>query len=338
MLQIQPEFPLQYFNTFGIPVSAAFFSPLNQESEIREIYEQKAFHNGVFILGGGSNILFTQNVIQWVLHNRIKGIQKIKEDEDQVWLRVGGGEIWHEFVIYCIRQGYAGIENLSLIPGTVGGAPIQNIGAYGTEVKEVIEEVCAWHFEEKQFLVFKNKDCRFGYRNSVFKQQYKQKLIISSVLFKLNKKPAFNIAYGSIKEELERMNVEQLTIKNISDAVIRIRTAKLPDPKVIGNAGSFFKNPEIDHTLFEQLKLENPGLSGYKTPDGTIKVPAGWLIEQCGWKGFRKDDFGVHQNQALVLVNYGKAKGRDIYNLSEEILQSVKKRFGIELQREVQVI
>lgn len=337
MLQIQPDFPLQCFNTFGIQVSAAFFSPLNQESEIQEIYDQAAFGKGVLVLGGGSNMLLTRNVTQWVLHNRIKGTEIIKEDDNHIWLRAGGGEIWHDFVLYCVRQNYAGAENLSLIPGTVGAAPIQNIGAYGAEVKDLVEEVRAWHLEEKRFIVFKNKDCRFGYRDSIFKQQYKRKLIISSVLFRLNKQPAFNISYGNIREELEKMNVDKLTIKSISDAVIRIRTAKLPDPKVIGNAGSFFKNPEIDDTLFEKLKSENPGLPGYKTPAG-IKIPAGWLIEQCGWKGFRKDDFGVHKNQALVLVNYGKAKGRDIYKLSEAILQSVKERFGIELQREVQVI
>jgi UDP-N-acetylmuramate dehydrogenase len=338
MLQIQPDFPIQRFNTFGIQTSAAFFSTLNQESTIQEIYEQAPFRKGLFILGGGSNVLFTKNVAQWVLHNQIKGIEKIKENEDQVWLRSGGGEAWHDFVLYCVRHNYAGAENLSLIPGTVGAAPMQNIGAYGAEVKDLIEEVRAWHLEEKRFLIFNNKDCRFGYRDSIFKQQYKQKLIITSVLFKLNKKPVFNISYGNIREELEKMQVDQLTIKNISDAVIRIRTAKLPDPKIIGNAGSFFKNPEVDNPFFEKLKSENPNMPGYKTSASQTKIPAGWLIEKCGWKGFRKDDFGVHKNQALVLVNYGTAKGADIYMLSEEILQSVKKHFDIELQREVQIV
>jgi UDP-N-acetylmuramate dehydrogenase len=272
-----------------------------------------------------------------VVHNILKGIHLEKEDENHVWLRVEAGEIWHELVMYAIRKGWAGIENLALIPGTVGAAPIQNIGAYGVEAKETIENVCAWHWEEKTFVTYKNTDCNFGYRDSIFKTSLRDKVFISSVTFRLNKKPVFNTSYGPIQKELEKMNVSELSIKAIADAVITIRRSKLPDPKQFGNAGSFFKNPAISQQHFELLQTNYPDIPSYPFNEISVKVPAGWLIEKCGWKGYRKHNIGVHQKQALVLVNYGNAKGEDIWELSGEILESVKQRFGIILEREVQV-
>lgn len=338
MLQIQQDFPLQALNTFGMKVSAAYFSVLQQEDDLLHLEEYDAFKKGVFLLGGGSNVLFTGNVPYWVVQNKIKGIEHIKEDEEHVWIRVGAGENWHQFVLYCVGRNYGGVENLSLIPGTVGASPIQNIGAYGIEIKDVLEEVRFRNLETRQFETFKNEDCAFGYRDSIFKRSLKGRIIITSVVFKLNKIPVFNTSYGNIQQELAQMGVTVLSVKSISDAVIRIRTAKLPDPKEIGNAGSFFKNPEVAHTLYLKLKEANPDIPGYKVSETETKIPAGWLIEQCGWKGFREDDYGVHKNQALVLVNYGDADGSAIADLSLKIMASVKDRFGIDLEREVQIM
>jgi len=319
-------------------VSASFYSEIDDEETLGQLKKEAAYQKGLFILGGGSNVLFTENLDSWVLHNKIKGIEQIKEDENHVWVKVGAGEIWHDFVLFCIQNNLAGVENLSLIPGTVGAAPMQNIGAYGVEVKEVIDEVRFFDFEKEAFYSLAKEDCNFGYRNSIFKEKLKNKVMITSVIFRLNKQADFKVNYGTIQQELAAEGITELSIKNISDAVIRIRSSKLPDPKVIGNAGSFFKNPEIDNSVFCDLKEKFPEMPGYKISDQITKVPAGWLIEQCGWKGFRKGDFGVHKNQALVLVNYGKASGKDIFDLSTEILLSVKDKFGIDLQREVQII
>lgn len=338
MLKVSPDFNLLPLNTFHIKVSAASFSIVSNEIELLSIKENANYANGLFILGGGSNVLFTQDLDRWVLHNKIQGVEQVQEDENHVWLKVGAGEIWHEFVLYCIKHNLAGVENLSLIPGTVGAAPMQNIGAYGVEVKEVIEEVRFFDFETATFQTLNNENCHFGYRNSIFKEKLKNKVMITSVIFKLNKNPQFKVNYGTIQQELTAEGITELSIQNISDAVIRIRSSKLPDPKVIGNAGSFFKNPEIANTHYNLLKEKFATMPGYKVSDEMTKVPAGWLIEQCGWKGFRKDDYGVHQKQALVLVNYGHASGQDIFDLSTEILLSVKSKFGIDLQREVQVI
>jgi UDP-N-acetylmuramate dehydrogenase len=338
MLQPVSGYSLRPFNTFGMDALAAYYSVITSENDLLHLSASDAFKAGVFVLGGGSNILLTQDVPQWVWHNRIKGIALVKEDADYVWLRAGAGEVWHEMVLYCVAQGYAGIENLSLIPGTVGAAPIQNIGAYGVEVKDVLEEVRFYHLETQEFKTFTHRQCDFGYRDSVFKRTLKGKVVITSVVFRLRKSPVYNTSYGNIQQELDAMGVTTLSIKSISDAVIRIRTAKLPDPKVIGNAGSFFKNPEVSGSFFEQLRKEYPALPGYPLGNGTTKIPAAWLIEQCGWKGFREGDYGVHKNQALVLVNYGNAHGSDIAALSEKIMASVADRFGILLEREVQII
>jgi UDP-N-acetylmuramate dehydrogenase len=250
---------------------------------------------------------------------------------------VQAGKVWHELVMYAIANGWAGIENLALIPGTVGASPIQNIGAYGVEAKETIDSVTAWHWEDRKFLNFQNSECRFGYRDSIFKHELKDRVFITSVTYRLNKKPVFHTAYGAISEELQKMNVQELSIKAIAEAVIAIRSSKLPDPKQIGNAGSFFKNPTIDVAHFELLQLNYPNIPSYPAPGEMVKIPAGWLIEQCGLKGYRHGNTGVHARQALVLVNYGGATGNEVWQLSNEVIQSVKERFGVELEREVQV-
>lgn len=319
-------------------VHAAYFDILSKEDELLHLKEQEAFKNGLLILGGGSNILFTQDVSHWVLRNEIRGIEKIKEDEEYVWIQAGAGEVWHGFVLYCVNHGYGGVENLSLIPGTVGAAPIQNIGAYGVEIKDVMESVRFFNLEKETFETFTSEACQFGYRDSIFKRSLKGKIIITNVMFRLRKKPVFNVSYGNIQQELDIMGIKELSVKSISDAVIRIRSSKLPDPKEIGNAGSFFKNPEVPVKAYNDLKESYPSIPGFKVSDNLIKIPAGWLIEQCGWKGFRENDYGVHRNQALVLVNYGKAKGKDIALLSERIMASVQDRFNINLEREVQII
>jgi len=338
MFAPEAHFGLYPFNTFGMDVEAAYFSPIRKEEELLELKQYDAYKNGIFILGGGSNILFTQNVPQWVLRNEIKGIEKLQEDDTHVWLKVGAGEVWHLFVLYCVNNHYAGIENLSLIPGTVGAAPIQNIGAYGVEVKDVIESVRFFNLDTGTFETYTNDECHFGYRDSIFKRSLKGKIVITSVVFKLNKQPVYNTSYGNIQQELDAKGITELSIKAISDAVISIRSSKLPDPKEIGNAGSFFKNPEIETTQFHILKQQYPTIPGYKVSDTITKIPAGWMIEQCGWKGFRENDYGVHQLQALVLVNYSKARGAQIAALSDKIIASVQEKFGIALEREVQIV
>lgn len=338
MFQPVEDFPLYPFNTFGMDVRARYFDILSKEEELLQLRSTPEFENGLLVLGGGSNILFTKTVNQWVVRNEIRGIEKIKEDESFVWLQAGAGEVWHGFVLYCVNKGLGGVENLSLIPGTVGASPIQNIGAYGVEVKDVIDSVRFFDLEQERFETFDATQCRFGYRDSIFKNELKGKIIITSVVFRLRKQPEFNTSYGNIREELDIMGVTELSVKSISDAVIRIRSSKLPDPKEIGNAGSFFKNPEVPESVYLNLKEKHPAIPGYKVQDDLIKIPAGWLIEQCGWKGFREHDYGVHRNQALVLVNYGRANGHDIKLLSERIMSSVAEQYGIALEREVQIV
>lgn len=339
MLQPSPHVSLLPYNTFGMEAFAGYYSELVSEDALLSLNGNPIYQeHGLLVLGGGSNILLTRDVPQWVLRNKITGIELVKEDDAHVWLKAGAGEVWHHFVQYCVQRGYAGVENLSLIPGTVGAAPIQNIGAYGVEVKDVLEQVRFFDLEGKAFREFSREDCRFGYRDSIFKQELKGKAVITSVLFRLNKEPVFHTSYGNIRQELEAMGVTKLSIQSISEAVIRIRTSKLPDPEKIGNAGSFFKNPEVPNSIYQQLKQQYPTIPGYPLEQDHTKIPAGWLIEQCGWKGFREDDYGVHKDQALVLVNYGKAKGADIAALSGKIIDSVAIRFGIQLEREVQII
>ena len=336
-MQVQQNVSLLPYNTFGIDMPATYFAVLDNEAMLAEIADEKRFSGQIHALGGGSNILLSKPVEGLVVRNQLKGIEIIKEDDAHVWVRVQAGEVWHELVLHAIQNNWAGIENLALIPGTVGAAPIQNIGAYGVEAKETIDTVTAWHWNEKAFINYTNKECAFGYRDSIFKHGMKDKVFISSVTFKLNKQPDFNTTYGAIEQELQKMNVSTLSIKAIADAVIAIRSSKLPDPKQIGNAGSFFKNPTIIMDHFELLQTGYPDIPSYPINASHVKIPAAWLIEQCGWKGTRRGNAGVHEKQALVLVNYGHAKGADIWQLSTDILQSVNERFGIMLEREVQV-
>jgi UDP-N-acetylmuramate dehydrogenase len=340
-MQIQENISLKPYNKFGIDVAARYFASFTSIDSIKELLEFKLKNKSTFpplILGGGSNILFTQNYNGLVAKNDIVGIEIVRDDTEAVYVKAAAGENWHAFVRYCIDNNFAGVENLSLIPGNVGASPMQNIGAYGVEIKDVFYELEAYHLQEKSTQVFKKEDCEFGYRESVFKRKYKDKFVITSVTFKLSKQPTYNVSYGAIKQELESMNVHELSIKAISDAVIRIRQSKLPDPEVIGNAGSFFKNPTIPAEQFKALQLKHPGIVGFVVNEQQVKVAAGWLIEQCGWKGYRKGDAGCHAKQALVLVNYGNAHGDEIFQLSNEIMQSVEARFGIILEREVNII
>ena len=333
-MQLQHNISLKPYNTFGIDVPAEYFTEL---SDIGLLIELTSLPQQKHIIGGGSNILFTKPVQGLVVHNTLKGISVEKEDNDHIWLKVASGEVWHNLVLYAINNGWGGLENLALIPGTVGASPMQNIGAYGTEAKETIESVTCWHWQEKTFVAYNNSECAFGYRDSIFKHGLKDKVFITSVVYKLRKQPTYNTSYGAIEQELGEMGVTELSVKAIAQAVINIRTSKLPDPKHAGNAGSFFKNPTIPVTHYERLHSEYPDIPSYKVNDAMIKVPAGWLIEKCGWKGYRSGDIGVHARQALVLVNYGNAKGSDIWKLSGDIVNSVQEKFGIELEREVQV-
>lgn len=341
-MQIQENISLKQYNTFAIDAKAKYFSVFSTIEELEEllttINDKRRTINDKLILGGGSNILFTKDFDGLILKNELKGIELIKEDANHYYVKAAAGENWHQFVLYCLQHNYAGVENLSLIPGNVGASPMQNIGAYGVEIKEVFEQLEAFHIHDKKVITFSANDCEFGYRESVFKRKYKDRFVILNVTFRLNKKTVFHTSYGAITQELERMGVKELSIQAISQAVINIRTSKLPDPKDIGNAGSFFKNPEIDEHAFHELKDRFPNIVGYPVAKNKVKLAAGWLIEQCGWKGYREGDAGCHTKQALVLVNYGNAKGEEIYNLSEKILQSVKNKFGVELEREVNIV
>ena len=336
-MQIDQNISLKQYNTFAIDAKAKLFSSFRNQDELAELLLVKP-KRPVLILGGGSNVLFTHDVDSLVLKNEVKGIDLIKEDANHVYVRAGAGENWHRFVEYTLQRNWAGLENLSLIPGNVGASPMQNIGAYGVEIREVFEELEAFHKKSRKIRIFSVNDCEFGYRDSVFKHKYKDEYVILNVTYRLNKKPHFNTSYGAIEQELQRMGVQKLSIQAISQAVINIRTSKLPDPSEIGNAGSFFKNPEIPGRQFKKLQSSFPGIVGYALPNGNTKGAAGWLIEQCGWKGVRRGDAGCHARQALVLVNYGNATGKEVFRLSEEILQSVKHTFGILLEREVNII
>lgn len=330
---------LKPYNTFGIEAIARYFTSFKNTSELEDLLSHKPQRvNHQLVLGGGSNILLTKNFDGIVLKNEIKGIDIVEETDEYVFVKAGAGENWHQFVLYCISRNLAGVENLSLIPGNVGASPMQNIGAYGVEIKDVFHSLEAMHIQDKKAVTFSNNDCAFGYRESVFKNKYKGQFIITSVTCRLNKHPHFNTSYGAIRQELEKMNIQDLSIQAISQAVIKIRSAKLPDWREVGNAGSFFKNPQVLNEKFYELKQINANMPSFPVDGQHTKIPAGWLIEQCGWKGYRKGDAGCYPKQALVLVNYGRATGNEIYQLSEEIIQSVKEKFGIELEREVNII
>lgn len=334
---IQKSVSLRPFNTFGIDVLAENFAEISTPKEFRDIVALNI--KPILTLGGGSNMLLTKNQPGLVLKNNFRGIEIIETTATHSTIAVGGGENWHELVLWSLSQNLGGIENLSLIPGTVGASPIQNIGAYGTELQDVFVKLEALNFETGRMKTFRKKDCKFGYRESVFKKDLKGKYFISKVFLRLtNKNHVINDSYGAIKTVLKEKEIENPNIKNISDAVIEIRSSKLPDPKVLGNSGSFFKNPEIEKEQFLTLQKKYPNLVFYELPNERYKIPAGWLIDQCGWKGLRVGNTGAHAAQALVLVNYGGATGNEVWQLAQKIQYSVLKKYNIELMPEVNVL
>lgn len=335
---IERNVSLRPYNTFGIDVDAAGLSTFHNVEELIQLLDENPFDK-FMILGGGSNVLYTSDYDGLVLINKIKGISIVESDNEYILVKAGAGEVWHEFVLQCIDQNLGGIENLSLIPGSVGASPMQNIGAYGVEIKDVFVELEALNIETKKVEVFKHEDCQFGYRESVFKRALKGKYIIVNVTYRLtNSNHKLKTSYGAIQGELEARKINSPTIKEISDVVIAIRQSKLPDPKEIGNAGSFFKNPVVEREVLNQILKEYPNAPNYPAANGKVKLAAGWLIDKAGWKGKTFDQFGVHIKQALVLVNYNSAQGSDIYQLSENILQDIYQKFGVSLEREVNII
>jgi UDP-N-acetylmuramate dehydrogenase len=336
---IQENFSLKKYNTFGIDVKAKYFAVFNSLEQLKAILaENSTKTKPLLILGGGSNILFTKDYEGLVLKNEIKGISLESETQDNFFVKAGAGENWNDFVNFCIENNYCGLENLALIPGNVGASPMQNIGAYGVEIKDIFYELEAFHIPSKEVHRFDNESCEFGYRESVFKNKYKGQYIILNVSYKLAKKATFKTSYGAINEELKKMGVADLSISAVGQAVRNIRNSKLPNPAVLGNAGSFFKNPVISSQDFDRLKQAFPKMPFYEQPEGKVKLAAGWLIEHCGWKGKRIGDAGVHELQALVLVNYQGATGSEIFDLSSKIIASVYAQFGVRLEREVNII
>ncbi len=337
MLQIHQNVSLKNFNTFGIEAYARYFVEINHKEELIELFSDTKWHTtDRLILGGGSNMLFTKNYDGLVIKINIRGIEH-RINHKEVIVDAGAGEIWNNLVNYCVNWGFAGVENLSLIPGSVGASPIQNIGAYGVELKDVFESCEAFEIATGQFVHFSNSDCHFDYRESVFKQEKKGKFIVCSVKFKLSTEENINISYGAISDELNKKNIYQPTIKDVSKVVSEIRVSKLPDPSTIGNAGSFFKNPIISQQEFNQLYEANPNMAHFIVKNG-VKLAAGWLIEQCDWKGKIIGNTGTWKNQALVLVNHGNATGNEIFQLSAAIIDSVYHKFGVKLEREVNIL
>jgi len=335
-MEIQQNISLKSYNTFGIDVNALQFVDITSLNQLKKVVREEKYF---FILSGGSNLLLTKDVDKLVVHLNTKGIAVLQETNNDVFVKVQAGENWHQFVLWCIDHNYGGVENLSLIPGNVGTAPIQNIGAYGVELKDVMHDLEALEIDTVNTKTFTNKDCEFGYRNSVFKNELKGKYVITSVTFKLTKNDhKLNSSYGAIQLELDKNNIINPTIKDISKAVITIRQSKLPDPKEIGNSGSFFKNPVISTADFKNLQKTYPDAPHYVVSKNEIKVPAGWLVEQCGFKGKRFGDAGVHKKQALVLVNYDNATGYEILKLAQNIQKKVLEKFKIPLEVEVNII
>ena len=338
-MNLEENVSLLPYNTFHIDAYARYFQKVHNLAQLEEALNADILQKQpVLIVGGGSNLLFTDNYDGLVIKNEMMGIAVTGKDDTNVYVKAGAGENWHRFVLYCIENNLAGVENLSLIPGNTGACPIQNIGAYGVEIKDVFQELEAYDTADKKLVTFGLQDCGFGYRESIFKKRYKGRFIILNITFRLSEIPHFNIGYGALQQELEKAGVKELSIRAVSDAVINIRQSKLPDPAVIGNAGSFFKNPTVAISQYQQLKDDYNTMPGYPGDNETIKLAAGWLIEQCGWKGYRKGDAGCYDKQALVLVNYGKSSGKDIFDLSQHIVDSVEKKFGVVLEREVNII
>ena len=337
-MEIQTNFSLKNYNTFGIEAKAKQFVAVHKVAELKLILEENKSEKK-FILGGGSNMLLTQDVDALVIHVDLKGKKIIKEDDDFAWVESQAGENWHEFVIYTIDKNLGGLENMSLIPGNVGTTPVQNIGAYGTEIKDTFDSCEAMKIENQEMRTFTKEECHFGYRESVFKNETKNQYIITSVIFKLTKRNhKINTSYGDITAELAKNNITNPTLKEVSNAVIAIRESKLPDPKELGNSGSFFKNPILLKSDFEKIHQKFPEMKFYEVSPTEVKIPAGWLIEQAGFKGKRFGNAGIHKNQALVLVNYGNATGKEILDVSKDIQETIFKTFGIHIEAEVNVI
>lgn len=338
-MNIIENYPLLKLNTFGVDVKAKYFTSINTINELIEVTNTNVFKDlELLILGGGSNILFTKDFDGLVILNNIKGKEIIDQNQQSIFLKVGAGENWHELVMYCVDNGWGGIENLSLIPGNTGTAPMQNIGAYGVEIKETFVELEALEISSGKIVKFNNSDCEFGYRESVFKNKMKNQYIILNITLELKKNPVLNINYGDVKAILESQNIKNPAIKEVSNAIISIRQSKLPDPKKIGNSGSFFKNPIVSLIQLELVKKKYPNVVNYEINENEFKIAAGWLIERAGWKGKKFNNYGVHEKQALVLVNYGLANGMEIFELSEKIILDIKDKFGITLEREVNII
>jgi UDP-N-acetylmuramate dehydrogenase len=341
MLSIQKSKSLKPYNTFGFEAKASFFAEINESEDIKELLKTDIWaQTPHFIIGGGSNILLREDFDGLVVLNKIIGTEIISKTKSEVLVKVGGGVNWHEFVLYTISQNLGGMENLSLIPGTVGAAPMQNIGAYGVEIKDTFHSLEAVNLSSGEIEVFNNADCQFGYRESVFKKELKGRYFINSVTFKLvpAESHILDLNYGAIQEILKENGITEPTIKNVSDAVISIRQSKLPDPKLIGNSGSFFKNPVVNIKQFEELRLIYPEIPGYELNADEVKLAAGWLIEKAGWKGYKENGVGVHEKQALVLVNFGEGSGKAIEVLAKKIQDSIVQKFGVLLNPEVNFI
>ena len=338
MIRYFTDFPLKKHHTFGNEVTAKYFFEFTEAEDLPAFLatNKEWTDSQILILGGGSNLLFIDDFPGLIIYPNIPGIEIIREDRNNIWLKVGAGVEWDQLVEYAVFNNWGGIENLSLIPGKVGASAVQNIGAYGMEVQNQIESVYGLDLGTQSEYTIEGFECQFAYRDSIFKNLFKNHFIITSVVFKLDKFPEYILNYANLKVEVEKLGAVNLS--NIRQTVISIRESKLPDPAVLGNAGSFFKNPIVDASLADDLLDDHPAMTHYPAGDGKIKLAAGWLIDQCGWKGFRRGDAGVHDKQALVLVNYGNATGQEIYYLSEEIKQSVYTKFGVELEREVNVI
>jgi len=338
MIRYFENYSLRTHNTFNIEAKTKYFFEFTEIEDLKQfVASNKTWRKEkLLLIGEGSNVLFLNNFDGLVIHPNIPGIYPVKEDRQYVWIEVGAGEIWDEFVKYCVDMQLGGVENLSLIPGTVGAAPVQNIGAYGQEVANVIEKVKGFDLEIAEMREFSNAECNFGYRDSIFKSQLKNRLIITSVVFKLDKFPEFRLDYSNLEEKVNARG--EINLENIKHAVDEIRSSKLPDIKELGSAGSFFKNPVVDLQTAEKLEAKYGEMPVYLAGEGKVKIAAGWLVEKAGWRGFREGDAGVHDKQALVLVNYGKASGQDIFNLAEKIRKSVQQKFGIELECEVNCV
>jgi len=338
-MEILKNISLKPYNTFAIDVKAAGFVELHDVNELLQLQQEGHFQaNSFLIQGGGSNILFTDDFDGLVIRNRIGGIEAQEQDHGKVLLKAGAGIVWDELVHHCIEKGYGGIENLVLIPGSVGASPLQNIGAYGVELKDTFYSLDALDINTGEVRTFSKDDCAFGYRDSVFKKELKGKYIILSVSLLLSSTHVPDVSYGAIRDELESMGIVNPGIREVGEAVATIRQKKLPDPEEIGNAGSFFKNPVIDEQIFEEIRNRYPDMPSYKGETGMVKVPAGWMVEKCGWKGQTLGNAGVHDRQALVLVNRGDATGKEVLHLARRIKASVFDEFGIDLEMEVNII